>query len=87
VASTDAAMHNGSISCDEIRAKPRWVVPEACGMIKLEDVQPNAAIRGILPDALVTVVSVQWFGSSTLSERRLALSLKVLPGGSSVLPA
>jgi SNF2 family DNA or RNA helicase len=34
--------------------------------IKLEDVQPNAAVRGILPDCLVTVVSVQWFGSEAL---------------------
>ena len=35
-------------------------------MIKLEDLQPNAAVRGILPDALATVVSVQWFGSEAL---------------------
>ena len=35
-------------------------------MSKLEDFQPNAAIRGILPDCLVTVVSVQWFGSEAL---------------------
>ncbi|MEF8719593.1 MAG: SNF2-related protein [Candidatus Accumulibacter necessarius] len=28
--------------------------------------RPNAAIRGIVPDALVTVVSVQWFGSEAL---------------------
>src|SRR6202034_3866398 len=35
-------------------------------MIKLEELQPNAAVRGILPDALVTVVSVQWFGSAAL---------------------
>ena len=35
-------------------------------MIKLEDLQPNAAVRGILPDALVMVVSVQWFGSEAL---------------------
>ena len=35
-------------------------------MSKLEDLQPNAAIRGILPDSLVTVVSVQWFGSEAL---------------------
>src|SRR5512142_1038383 len=34
--------------------------------MKLEDLQPNAAVRGILPDALVTVVSVQWFGSEAL---------------------
>ena len=35
-------------------------------MARLEDLQPNAAVRGILPDALVTVVSVQWFGSEAL---------------------
>ena len=35
-------------------------------MTKLEQLLPNAAIRGILPDALVTVVNVQWFGSEAL---------------------
>lgn len=35
-------------------------------MSRLEDLQPKAAVRGILPDALVTVVSVQWFGSEAL---------------------
>src|SRR3989449_1726476 len=35
-------------------------------MSKLEDLRPNAAVRGILPDALVTVVNVQWFGSEAL---------------------
>lgn len=35
-------------------------------MITLEQLQPNAAIRGIIPDALVSVVSVQWFGSEAL---------------------
>src|SRR5256714_7183119 len=34
--------------------------------MKLEDLRPNAAIRGLLPDSLVTVVSVQWFGSEAL---------------------
>jgi SNF2 family DNA or RNA helicase len=33
---------------------------------KLEDIEPNAALRGIFPDCLVTVVSVQWFGSEAL---------------------
>src|SRR3989337_3500883 len=33
---------------------------------KLEALLPNAAVRGILPDALVTVVTVQWFGSEAL---------------------
>ena len=35
-------------------------------MIKLEDLRPNASVRGILPDCLVSVVGVQWFGSEAL---------------------
>jgi len=35
-------------------------------MTKLEDLATNAALRGVLPDALVTVVNVKWFGSSAL---------------------
>lgn len=35
-------------------------------MSALELIKPNAAIRGILPDCVVTVVSVQWFGSDAL---------------------
>ena len=34
--------------------------------MKLEDIQTNTAVRGVLPDGLVTVVSVQWFGSEAL---------------------
>ena len=34
--------------------------------MKLEDLQPNASVRGILPDSLVTVINVQWFGSEAL---------------------
>ena len=34
--------------------------------MKLEDLQPNAVVRGIAPDALVTIISVQWFGSSAV---------------------
>ncbi len=33
---------------------------------KLEDLKPNATVRGILPDRAVTVVNVQWFGSEAL---------------------
>lgn len=32
----------------------------------LEDLQPNTVLRGIVPDAQVTVISVQWFGSDAL---------------------
>ncbi len=35
-------------------------------MTLLENLTPGAALRGILPDALVTVVNVQWFGSEAL---------------------
>lgn len=35
-------------------------------MSKLEDLRPNTSVKGILPDCLVTVVSVQWFGSEAL---------------------
>ena len=35
-------------------------------MSKLEELRPNASVSGILPDSLVTVVSVQWFGSEAI---------------------
>ena len=35
-------------------------------MAALEELLPTTAIRGIIPDALVTVVSVQWHGSQAL---------------------
>src|SRR2546422_461460 len=35
-------------------------------MSTLERLKPNVSVRGILPDCLVTVVSVQWFGSEAL---------------------
>ena len=35
--------------------------------MKLEDLQPDASVRGILPDALTTVVSVEWHGSDALT--------------------
>jgi superfamily II DNA or RNA helicase len=35
--------------------------------VKLEDLQPDATVRGILPDALATVVSVAWHGSDALT--------------------
>ena len=35
-------------------------------MARLEDLQLNASLRGVLPDCLVTVVGVQWYGSEAL---------------------
>ena len=35
-------------------------------MAQLEDLKPNAVVRGILPNGSVTVVNVQWHGSAAL---------------------
>jgi SNF2 family DNA or RNA helicase len=35
-------------------------------MSKLEALLPNSTLKGILPDSLVTVVNVQWFGSTAV---------------------
>ncbi len=35
-------------------------------MSKLEELKPTTAVSGILPDALATVINVQWFGSEAL---------------------
>jgi hypothetical protein len=32
----------------------------------LEELRPGAAVRGALPNGLVSVVSTQWFGSTAL---------------------
>lgn len=35
-------------------------------MSRLEDLKPNASVRGVLPSALVTVVNVHWHGSAAV---------------------
>lgn len=35
-------------------------------MTRLEAILPNTVLRGILPDAAVTVVNVQWYGSDAV---------------------
>ena len=35
-------------------------------MSRLEELTPNTAVRGIVPDALVMVVNVQWHGSDVV---------------------
>src|SRR5437764_735114 len=35
-------------------------------MSRLEEITPGAAIKGILPDALVSAINAQWFGSEAL---------------------
>jgi len=34
--------------------------------MKLDQLLPGTVVRGIIPDAQITVVSVQWFGCETL---------------------
>ncbi len=36
-------------------------------MLRLEDLQPHRPVRGILPDSLVTVVAVDWYGDDALA--------------------
>src|SRR5438094_7345347 len=35
-------------------------------MAKLEDLTPGTAVRGILPDSIVTVVAADWFGGNAI---------------------
>ena len=35
-------------------------------MTRLEDIRPGASVKGILPDAVVTIESVKWHGGSVL---------------------
>jgi hypothetical protein len=35
--------------------------------MELEELRPNATVRGILPDGLVTIVSVSWHGADALT--------------------
>ena len=35
-------------------------------MARLEELRPGAAVRGVLPDALVTVISVNWYGDNVI---------------------
>lgn len=41
--------------------------PNRFAPVKLEDLQPDATVRGVLPDALAMVVSVSWHGSDALT--------------------
>lgn len=36
--------------------------------MKLEELQPKATVKGILPDGPITVVSTQWYVSAKLGQ-------------------
>ena len=58
------------VRCLRYRIDSGSVIRAAMKMVgkrmKLEDLQANAAVRGVLPEGLATVVGVQWFGSEAL---------------------
>lgn len=35
-------------------------------MSTLEDLRPDAVVKGILPDSPVTIISVEWYGSGAV---------------------
>ena len=35
-------------------------------MAKLEDLKRGASVKGVLPDCLVTVIDVKWYGSAAV---------------------
>jgi hypothetical protein len=35
-------------------------------MARLEDLTPGTAVRGMLPDSIVTVVAADWFGANAI---------------------
>src|SRR5258707_4357584 len=39
---------------------------DSFNMAKLEDLTRGAAVKGILPDCLVTVIDVKWYGSAAV---------------------
>jgi hypothetical protein len=52
----------------EVRLDPLRNVKQrkACKMATLEELKPNAVVRGILPNTPITVVNVQWHGSDVV---------------------
>lgn len=50
--------------------KRRWIHHRSCEdarMARLEELTRGAALRGILPDSVVAVVDVAWYGSDAVS--------------------
>ncbi len=44
-----------------------WVLTDTISPMRLEDLTVGASVRGILPDALISVVSVHWHGADALT--------------------
>ena len=52
-------------SC-QYRSGRRSNTGRAPGVARLEDLRQSATVRGVIPDGLVTVVNVQWYGSDAV---------------------
>ena len=51
---------------DNPKRAPNPIAGTGFPMARLEDIKQNCTIRGVLPGGVVTVVSVQWFGSEAI---------------------
>ena len=61
--------HHRVLSSSSDRASGKnWKFPAIVygSTMQLEDLRPRCAVRGVHPDGVVTVVSVQWFGSEAV---------------------
>jgi hypothetical protein len=62
-AARDISHMTEALRSDAIQRVPQPPTLAAC---RLEDLEPNASVRGVLPNELVTVVSVKWHSSDVL---------------------
>src|SRR4249920_742493 len=62
----EAADHREPLRDQVAASEARPSLTESPRTMKLEDLTVGASVKGILPDALVTVISAQWFGSEAL---------------------
>ena len=49
-----------------LKRTPQYYMYPIEKLTRLEELKPNVAVKGPVPDQVVTVVSVQWFGSEAL---------------------
>ncbi|MCP5179017.1 MAG: hypothetical protein H6994_03800 [Pseudomonadales bacterium] len=51
---------------ERVRGRRYPLPPGSAATMKLEQLQIRASLRGIVPDAIVSIVNVQWYGSHAL---------------------
>ena len=56
----------GSFASTALRCNASFRIHRACSVARLEELTPHTAVKGVLPDSLVTVVATNWYGSEAL---------------------